>query len=141
MKRLALTAGFILAAVLLTGEDNFNTDLDYAQVVYVKAIETGSSSWQFAVTVRHRDEGWDHYSNVWQVVHPQTGVVIGERVLAHPHDNEQPFTRSLSGIQIPRGLDEVTVRAGCNLHGFGGREVTVPITADLKTDLYKVEKS
>jgi hypothetical protein len=141
MKRIALAVGFILAAVILIGEDNFKQDLDYAQVVYVKAIETGNNSWHFSVSVRHRDEGWDHYSNVWQVVHPETGVVIGERVLAHPHDNEQPFTRSLSGIQIPRRLDEVTVRAGCTIHGFGGREVTLPITADFKTDLYEVEKN
>ena len=140
MKRLALTAGFILAAAVLIGDNSFKQDLDYAQVVYVKAIETGSNTWQFAVSVRHRDEGWDHYANVWQVVHPETGAVIGERVLAHPHDNEQPFTRSLSGIQIPRRLDKVTVRAGCNIHGFGGMEVTLPITEDLKTDLYEVEK-
>ena len=141
MKRLVLTAVFILAALILIGEDSFNKDIDYAQVVYVKAIKTGGNSWQFAVSVRHRDEGWDHYANVWQVVNPQTGVVIGERVLAHPHDNEQPFTRSLSGIHIPRGLDEVTVRAGCNIHGFGGREVTLPITTDLKTDMYEVGKN
>jgi hypothetical protein len=33
------------------------------------------------------------------------------RVLGHPHENEQPFTRSLSGVQIPNGTKQVQVQA------------------------------
>ena len=68
--------------------------------------------------MRHADEGWDHYADLWQIETPD-GEILGERVLAHPHVNEQPFTRSLSGVRIPDSLDRVTVRAHDSVHGFG----------------------
>ena len=46
------------------------------------------------------DSGWDHYANRWEVLEPE-GQVIATRTLLHPHVDEQPFTRSLSGIHIP----------------------------------------
>jgi hypothetical protein len=78
--------------------------------------------------VRHNDEGWDHYADAWQIVDTADGSVIAERVLAHPHVEEQPFTRSLSGVEIPSGLHTVAVRAKCNVHGFGGHEISVDLT-------------
>ncbi len=57
------------------------------------------------------------------------GEVIATRVLAHPHDNEQPFTRSLGGVRIPAGLAKVRVRAHDKVHGYGGNEIDV----DMKT--------
>jgi hypothetical protein len=117
---------------------SFNPDLDFAQIEYVKATEASSGSWRFDVTVRHNDEGWDHYADAWQVVDPQNGKVLGERILAHPHETEQPFTRSQSGITIPNGLRRVLVRAKCNVHGFGGREVLVDLSQS-EGDGYQVE--
>jgi hypothetical protein len=117
---------------------SFNPDLDFAQIEYVKATEASSGSWRFDVTVRHNDEGWDHYADAWQVVDPQNGKVLGERILAHPHETEQPFTRSQSGITIPNGLSRVLVRAKCNVHGFGGREVLVDLSQS-EGDGYQVE--
>jgi hypothetical protein len=49
------------------------------------------------------DAGWEHYADRWQVL-DAGGTVLGERVLLHPHDTEQPFTRSQSGIEIPAGI-------------------------------------
>ncbi len=106
-----------------------NPDLDYAQVRFVKATQGSNGRWRFDTTVRHNDEGWDHYADAWQVVDPE-GNVLAERVLAHPHDNEQPFTRSQSNIEMPPNLNRVIVRAKCNVHGFGGQEVVVDLTAD-----------
>ena len=96
-----------------------------ADVLEVK-VTPGASGYRFDVTVSHDDEGWDHYANVWQVVGPE-GAVFGERVLAHPHENEQPFTRSKSGILIPNGITRVIVRAGDSVHGFTGKEMTVTL--------------
>ena len=107
----------------------YDEDLDYAQVMLVKATTSSEGSWRFDVTVRHRDEGWDHYADLWEVVDPSTGAVIAQRVLAHPHDTEQPFTRSQSGIEIPEGLGAVMVRAKCTVHGYGGKAVLVDLTA------------
>ena len=103
--------------------------LDYAQVTYVEARETADGVWRFSVTVRHADTGWDHYADEWQVVDPATDAILARRVLAHPHVDEQPFTRSQSGIEIPAEVTTVVVRAKCNVHGFGGREITVDLTA------------
>ncbi len=94
MRRLALLAALSLApAAALAGE---------ADVVGAEARSSGGG-WSFDVTVRHADTGWEHYADAWRVVGPD-GVVYGTRVLAHPHVNEQPFTRSLSGVMIPEGL-------------------------------------
>lgn len=83
------------------------------------AVATQSSSgWTFSVSVRHADEGWDHYADAWKVF-AMDGTELGHRPLAHPHVNEQPFTRSQSGIQIPREATQVIVRAHDSVHGWG----------------------
>lgn len=86
----------------------------------------GRGGWTFAVTVRHADEGWDHYADAWAVFAPD-GPEIGRRGLAHPHVDEQPFTRSASGIAVPDGVTRVIVRAHDGVHGWGPAfEVTLP---------------
>lgn len=93
-----------------------------ADVLDVRAAQISDGSWRFDVTVRHQDRGWDHYADAWQVLAPD-GSLLGERILLHPHDNEQPFTRSLSGVSIPPELGAVTIRARDSVHGFGGDEI------------------
>ena len=99
-----------------------------ADVLQVKANQSGST-WSFSVTVQHADEGWDHYADRWEVV-TVVGEVLGTRVLAHPHVGEQPFTRSLGGVEIPAGLKEVVIRARDSVHEYGGAEVSVKLTAE-----------
>lgn len=122
-----------------TPDPNFNPDLNYAQVEYVKATEVSAGVWRFEVTVRHNDEGWEHYADAWQVIDPGSTEILGERILAHPHDTEQPFTRSQGGITIPAGLTRVAVRARCNIHGFGGREIVVDLSRE-EGDGYQVQR-
>ena len=105
-----------------------NPDLDYAQVIFMQATQNSDGRWRFDATVRHNDQGWDHYADAWQVV-DLAGNLLAERILAHPHDTEQPFTRSQSNIDIPAEATQVIVRAKCNVHGFGGQEVLVDLTA------------
>jgi len=97
-----------------------------ADVVGAKATETAPGVWRFDVTVRHADEGWDHYANRWDVIGPD-GEELGVRVLAHPHETEQPFTRSLGGVAIPEGTPFVMIRANDSVHGLGGAEFKVPL--------------
>lgn len=78
------------------------------------------------VTLRHADSGWDHYANRWEVLAPD-GSVIATRVLVHPHVQEQPFTRGLSGVRIPAEYTWVRVRGHDLVHGYGGREVTLSV--------------
>lgn len=97
-----------------------------ADVVGVEVRQDGPGLWRFDVAVRHDDTGWEHYADRWDVVGPD-GTVLGTRVLLHPHETEQPFTRSLSGVAIPDGVTRVTVRAHDKVHGYGGREATVSL--------------
>jgi hypothetical protein len=60
------------------------------------------------------------------------------RLLLHPHETEQPFTRSQSGIIIPEGFSQVSVRAHDLVDGFGGREVMVDLTIQSGPD-FEVE--
>ena len=96
------------------------------EVTEVKARKTGDDTYRFDVTLLHADTGWDHYANKWEVVAPD-GTVLGTRVLAHPHVDEQPFTRSLSGVKIPAGIKQVIIRGGDSVHGLGGQEMTVTL--------------
>lgn len=95
----------------------------------VKVQRTGEGMYRFDVTLRHDDKGWDHYADRWDVVAPD-GNVLGARVLLHPHETEQPFTRSLDGVAIPAGTPSVTIRGHDNVHALGGKEITVDLPAN-----------
>ena len=95
-----------------------------ADVVEVKVARQNDGSFNFSVTVQHADEGWQHYANKWEVVAPD-GTILATRILRHPHVKEQPFTRSLSGVEIPEKITKVIVRAQGSVHEQGGREVMV----------------
>ena len=95
-----------------------------ADVVAAEAVRAGDGTWRVSATVRHADEGWDHYADAFDVLAPD-GTVLATRTLHHPHVEEQPFTRSLSGVSIPDGVDVVTVRAHDNVHGYGGATVEI----------------
>lgn len=96
-----------------------------AAVLNAQATWNGGS-WRFDVTVRHADTGWEHYADAWRIVGPD-GTVYGTRTLFHPHVNEQPFTRSLSGVSIPEGVTSVIVEAHDNVHGWGAEKITVTL--------------
>jgi hypothetical protein len=97
-----------------------------ADVVGVEVTAEAGGTFAFDVTVRHADAGWAHYADKWEVMGAD-GTVYGTRVLAHPHDDEQPFTRSQSGIAIPEGVKMVNVRAHDLVHEFGGKEMAAAL--------------
>lgn len=105
-----------------------------ADVEFVHAVQTGVDTWTFHVTVRHPDTGWEDYADGWDVILPDNTIIKPDesapftRLLLHPHENEQPFTRSQSGIVIPSEVTTVTVRAHDLVDGFGGQTVTVDLT-------------
>ena len=95
-------------------------------VVGAVARKSADGSYGFNVTLRHGDEGWDHYADAWDVLGPD-GTVLATRVLYHPHVDEQPFTRSLSGVKIPAGVSQITIRGHDKQHGHGGAEFTLTL--------------
>ncbi len=106
-----------------------------ADVLFVSATETAVGLWTFSVEVAHPDSGWEDYADGWDVVLPDGTIAKANpadpftRLLLHPHENEQPFTRSQSNIPIPTEVTTVTVRAHDLVDGFGGQEVMVDLTA------------
>jgi hypothetical protein len=115
--RALAVAAILLSGAALAGE---------ADVVAARATREASGTWRFEVTVRHADDGWKHFADRWEVVTPD-GKVLATRVLMHPHETEQPFTRSMGGVEIPASIDNVVVRARDSLHGYGGAEVIVTL--------------
>jgi hypothetical protein len=95
-------------------------------VVDARASKAADGSYSFDVTLRHADEGWEHYADAWEVVAPD-GTVLATRVLYHPHVDEQPFTRSLSGVKIPDGVTHVTIRGHDKVHAYGGIELVLDL--------------
>ena len=98
---------------------------DDASVQAVKVAQSGGN-WNFSVTLLHGDTGWDDYADGWRVV-LEDGTELGYRKLHHPHENEQPFTRSLGGVEIPGGIERVYVEASTNTDGWGAARFPVDL--------------
>ncbi|MEP5757751.1 MAG: hypothetical protein ABJ327_00240 [Litoreibacter sp.] len=116
IKTAAIISLFLSAGATFAGQ---------AKIENVTARQAGGT-WTFNVTIRHDDSGWDHYADAW-TVNTVDGKEIGRRTLAHPHENEQPFTRSLSGVSIPEGTSKVVVRAHDSVHGWSDKTYTVKL--------------
>ncbi len=114
----------LVACVLLVAEAAAAGEAD---VVGVKVRRRAPGLYDFDVTVRSVDRGWDHYADAFEVLAPD-GQLLGRRVLLHPHEDEQPFTRDLYGVRIPDEVARVTVRARHKPKGYDGetRTVTLP---------------
>lgn len=97
-----------------------------ADVVDATVRCDASRTCTFTATVLHADSGWEHYANAWRVLGPD-GAVLATRRLLHPHVDEQPFTRSLSGVRIPAAIEIVEIEAVDSVHGRGGRRMSLSI--------------
>lgn len=97
-----------------------------ADVKGVQVAKAADKTYSFEVTVAHADSGWDHYADKWEVV-DENNTILGTRILHHPHVNEQPFTRGLSGVDIPDRVKWVEVRAHDSVHEYGGETVKVKL--------------
>lgn len=111
----------VFAVILLAT----STQADPAVIEAVKGMQAGNT-WRFDVTLSHPDTGWDHYADGWRVL-SMDGTVLGTRVLHHPHVNEQPFTRSLSGLKIPADITQVQIEAKDSLDGWDGEVITIDL--------------
>ena len=94
----------------------------------IEGVETRrqATGWDFNVTIRHPDTGWDHYADGWRI-ELEDGTELGFRELFHPHVDEQPFTRGTSGIDIPDGTRTVYIRARCSVDGWSETRVAVTL--------------
>jgi hypothetical protein len=127
LRRMVVLGTVVIAVLSACAGDDSTSSSTCADVVDVVVSAEGGGTYRFDVTVRSPDTGWNKYADLWEVRDP-SGRVLGERMLAHPHVDEQPFTRSQSGIEVPAGVTTVTVVARDSVTGFCGAsyEVAVP---------------
>lgn len=122
---LRITGDATLAPDTLIGElPEGPADVGPAPDVQVEAVNpqrTGETDageqWRFDVAISHPDTGWDDYVDAWLVIGPD-GTVYGTRILLHPHETEQPFSRSLSNVVIPADVTEITLRPHDLVSGY-----------------------
>jgi len=98
----------------------------FPDVLAATARQDGDGTWTFDATLSSPYDSPERYADAWRVVGPD-GTVYGLRDLAHDHANEQPFTRSQSGIEIPDEVNVVTVEGRDQLSGWGGATVEVEL--------------
>ncbi|MEM9608119.1 MAG: hypothetical protein AAGA99_11910 [Actinomycetota bacterium] len=103
-------------------------DQQFPDVVGAELTSTEDGVFTVAVTLSSPYDTPERYADAWRVL-GEDGTIYGVRELAHDHQFEQPFTRSLSGVEIPAGVTEVTIEGRDQVYGWGGTTITVPVPA------------
>lgn len=99
----------------------------HPDVLAAKAQPRGADVFDFDVTVSSPYDTPQRYADAFRVM-GKDGAVYGERVLLHDHAGEQPFTRDLYGVKVPRGVRVVVIQGRDQKHGYGGKtlELVLP---------------
>jgi hypothetical protein len=126
MKMEFLMAAALLAmATALPAQAAGKSEQRFPDVVSA-VVRADGERFDFDVTVSSPYDTAQRYADAFRVSGPD-GKVYGERKLLHDHADEQPFTRDLYGVSIPRGVRSVTVQARDQKHGYGGKTVEVKL--------------
>ena len=94
--------------------------------VVAATIDSTGNTYRVSATILSADAGWDKYADAWEVRGPD-GTILGTRILAHPHVDEQPFTRSLDDVGIPAGVTQVEIAARDSMAGFCGDTLSIAV--------------
>ena len=116
---LSVAPSSVAPSSVAVGEQRFPDVID---VVATPADD----GWDFDVTVSSPYDSAERYADAWRVVGPD-GAVLGVRELLHDHAEEQPFTRSLRGVEIPSELDVVVVEGRDSSNGWGGQAMDISL--------------
>lgn len=120
---LAIVASSV-ASSLAVAESEKTDQQKHPDVVDVQVMPSGENRFDFDVTVSSPYDSAKRYADAFRVM-SEEGRVFGVRELLHNHANEQPFTRRLSDVDIPPEIDEVTLQARDQEHGYGGETRTI----------------
>lgn len=99
----------------------------FPDVVAAEIAPSGDGLWTVRATISSPYDSPERYANAWRVLDGD-GNVLGVRELAHDHASEQPFTRSLAGVEIAADVPTVTIEGRDQANGWGGTtfELDVP---------------
>jgi hypothetical protein len=98
----------------------------YPDVISAKVRHDSGDIFDFDVTVSSPYDTPQRYADAFRVM-DRNGQVFGVRKLVHDHEDEQPFTRDLYGVTIPKGIRIVIVQARDQKYGYGGEKVEVQL--------------
>jgi hypothetical protein len=102
-------------------------------------LEPTGSTWTVHVTLRHDDQGFEHYANGWRLVDAKKNVIAAQE-LYHPHDKKKSFTDSKANIKIPSQTKLVFLEAQAKPHGWSKQRVRIDLTKP-KGDRYQIRSS
>lgn len=102
------------------------TAAQFPDVIAAEARRSDDNTLVFDVTVSSAYDTPERYADAWRVIGPD-GTVYAQRELLHDHAGEQPFTRSLDGVEIPVGVTTVTIEGRDLVNGWGGGTVDVEL--------------
>lgn len=89
-------------------------------------LEATGETWTLSAAISSPYDSAERYADAFRAV-THDGTVLGVRELTHPHQDEQPFTRSLTGLEIPADVDTIVVEARDLANGWGGATVTLDV--------------
>lgn len=128
MRRLILLVSIVAVAAGGCGDDGADpaSSSDFPDVIAATVEAGGDGTFTVSATISSPYDSPDRYADAWRVLAPD-GAVLGVRELTHDHASEQPFTRSLDGVEIPAGTGTVTIEARDLANGWGGATVDVAL--------------
>ena len=126
VSRRAVVLAALAAASVLPAVAQDKREQKFPDVVDVKVTTRGAGAFDFAVTISSPYDTAQRYADAFRVLAPD-GRQLGELVLLHDHADEQPFTRSLTGVAVPAGIASVVVEARDQKNGYGGKTKTVAL--------------
>ncbi len=125
VRGLVLALALVVALVGCAGDDDAAEPQRHPDVIEVTAT-VADDGWTIAATLSSPYDSPDRYADAWRVLAPD-GTVLGIRELLHDHAAEQPFTRTLTGVEIPQDVTAITVEGRDQQYGWGGDTVTIEI--------------
>jgi hypothetical protein len=116
-----------IACALVSAQPANPSSQRFPDVIAVKVQSHSGDVFNFDVTVSSPYDTPQRYADAIRVLSKE-GVVLGQRILLHDHAEEQPFTRDLYGVKIPRGIRTVVFEARDLKHGYGGKTVELSLS-------------
>ena len=140
---LTFLALVVVSVAAVVSDDNCPNVIDGEAVL----LEAETNTYRVSATISspyEKTTSWDQYSDEFRVL-DKTEVsggeaaadgnddlitVLGTRTLAHPHENEQPFTRSISFLEIPTYTTKIEIEARDSVNGYcGGSTFTIELAS------------
>ena len=106
-------------------ESGSTADADFPDVIEAELSDEGDT-YSLEVTMSSEYDTPERYADGWRVLDPE-GNELGTMELGHDHASEQPFTRSQSDLEIPDGVEKVTIEGHDLENGYGGATVDVAV--------------